>query len=137
VNLLEGQADLVEIVGALALAGGLAHRPDGGQEQGHQDADDRDDHQQLDQGEAPPTAASWGSAAKRLSNSSPGDFRSRPNHGETPPSDERGRTDRGPCPHFLFYSIYAAGTMPETAGTGGQTFLSAGDDRQECLPSCS
>ena len=47
-----GQAQLLQVVGALGAAGGLAGRLDRRQEQGDQDRDDGDHHQQLDQGEA-------------------------------------------------------------------------------------
>ena len=49
---LRGESELLEVVRALRAAGGLAGGLDGGQQQRDQDADDRDDHQQLDQGEA-------------------------------------------------------------------------------------
>jgi hypothetical protein len=45
------QADLLQVVGALGAPGGLAGTLHGRQEQGDEHADDRDDHQQLDQGE--------------------------------------------------------------------------------------
>ena len=48
----EGQADLLQVVGALGAPGGLARGLDGGQQQGDQDGDDGDDDQQLDQREA-------------------------------------------------------------------------------------
>ena len=46
-----GQADLLEIVGALRAAGGLAHVLHGRQEQADQDGDDGDHHQQFDERE--------------------------------------------------------------------------------------
>ena len=50
---VQGQADLLEVVAALAaprrLAGGLHGR----QQQGDQHRDDRDDHQKFDQSESP------------------------------------------------------------------------------------
>jgi hypothetical protein len=46
------QGDLLEVVGALGAAGGLARRLDGRQQEGDQDGDDGDHDQQLDQGEA-------------------------------------------------------------------------------------
>ena len=46
---MQGQADLLEVVGALSPSRGLASRLDRRQEQGDQDRDDRDHHQQLDQ----------------------------------------------------------------------------------------
>src|SRR5262245_53976765 len=45
------QADLLEIVRALNAGGGLAHLLDRRQQEPDQDRDDRDHHQQLDQGE--------------------------------------------------------------------------------------
>jgi hypothetical protein len=48
------QADLLQVVDALASPGCLARRLHGGQEQGDQHRDDRDDNQQFDQREAPP-----------------------------------------------------------------------------------
>jgi hypothetical protein len=48
---VQRQADLVQVVLALEACGGLADLLDGGQEHADQDRDDRDDHQQLDQGE--------------------------------------------------------------------------------------
>ncbi len=47
------QRELLEVVGALGAAGGLPRRLDRGQQQGDQHCDDRDYHQQLDQGETP------------------------------------------------------------------------------------
>ena len=44
-----GEADLLEVVGALREPGRLAGRLHRRQQQRDQDADDRDDHQQLDQ----------------------------------------------------------------------------------------
>ena len=52
VVVVDRQADLLEVVDALAAAGGLAGGLDGGQQQADQDGDDRDDHQELDQREA-------------------------------------------------------------------------------------
>ena len=49
---VQRQADLLEIVAALRSPRGLARRLDGGQEQGDEHADDRDDHQQLDERKA-------------------------------------------------------------------------------------
>src|SRR5581483_7824432 len=48
---VQAQGDLLEVVGALALRGGLADLLDGGHEQGNQDGNDGDDDQQLDQRE--------------------------------------------------------------------------------------
>ena len=50
-EIVDRQADLLEVVDALGAAGRLAGRLDGGQEQADQDGDDGDHHQQLDQGE--------------------------------------------------------------------------------------
>src|SRR5262249_14985668 len=50
----EGQAELLEVVGALGAARGLARRLDGREQQGDQDGDDGDDDQQLDQRETTP-----------------------------------------------------------------------------------
>ena len=48
---VDGQADLPQVVHALGAGGGLAHLLDGGQEQADEDGDDGDHHQQLDQRE--------------------------------------------------------------------------------------
>jgi hypothetical protein len=48
------QCKLFEIVRALASPGGFPGRLHGGQQQGNQDADDGNDHQQLDQGKPAP-----------------------------------------------------------------------------------
>ena len=53
-----GQADLLEVVGALDPAGGLADLLHRRQQQADQDGDDGDDDQQLDQREAAPRASS-------------------------------------------------------------------------------
>ena len=53
---VQSQADLLQVVGALGAAGGLAGRLHGGKQQRDQDGDDGDHHQQLDQGETP---TSW------------------------------------------------------------------------------
>ena len=55
---VQGQADLLEVVDALDAAGGLARRLHGGQQQRDQDRDDRDDDQQLDQREGGATMSS-------------------------------------------------------------------------------
>jgi hypothetical protein len=47
-----GQGDLLEVVAALGTLGCFSDFLHGGQQQAHQDADDCDDHQQLDQREA-------------------------------------------------------------------------------------
>ena len=57
VVVVQGDAELLQVVDALGATGGLAGRLDGGQEQGDQDGDDRDHHQQLDQREAANVAA--------------------------------------------------------------------------------
>src|SRR5439155_27385786 len=44
-----GDADLLEVVGALRPAGGLAGRLDRWQQQGNEDRDDGDHHEKLDQ----------------------------------------------------------------------------------------
>ena len=49
---VQRQAELLEIVLALRPAGRLAGLLHGWQQQGHQDANDRNDHQQLNEGEA-------------------------------------------------------------------------------------
>jgi hypothetical protein len=48
---VEGQPDLFEIVGTLRALSGFAHLLDRGDEQADQDRNDRNDHQQFDQGE--------------------------------------------------------------------------------------
>jgi hypothetical protein len=52
---VQGKPDLLQVVGALSPAGGLAGRLHGGQKQGDQDGDDRDDDEELDQGETETT----------------------------------------------------------------------------------
>src|SRR5262249_39316962 len=54
VVVLQGQADLLEVVGRGGPVGGLADLLHGRQEQGDEHADDGDDHQQLDQGKPAP-----------------------------------------------------------------------------------
>ena len=49
------EAELLEVVDALAPPGRLARRLHGGEEQGDQDRDDGDDHEQFDQGESATT----------------------------------------------------------------------------------
>ena len=49
VVVVQGDADLLQVVRALDAPGGLAGRLDGGQQQGDQHGDDRDHDQQLDQ----------------------------------------------------------------------------------------
>jgi hypothetical protein len=51
VTSLAGDAELSEVVAALAAGRGLAHLLDGGDEQADQDGDDGKDHQQFDQRE--------------------------------------------------------------------------------------
>src|SRR5262249_32890401 len=52
VVVVDGQADLLEVVGALQACGGLADLLHRGEQQADEDRDDGDDHQQLGQGEA-------------------------------------------------------------------------------------
>ena len=63
VVVVDGQADLLQVVRALGPGGGLPDLLDGGQEQADQDGDDGDHHQQLDQRERP--ADEWGHDASR------------------------------------------------------------------------
>src|SRR5207247_2378997 len=49
----DGEADLLEVVGALHAAGGLAHFLHGRQQQADQNRNNGDHHQQLDQGKRP------------------------------------------------------------------------------------
>ena len=51
VVVVQGQAELLQVVDALAPPGGLAGGLHGGQQQGDQDGDDGDDDQQLDERE--------------------------------------------------------------------------------------
>ena len=46
---MDPKADLLEVVGALSSAGGLARRLNGGQQKRDQDANDGHDDQELDQ----------------------------------------------------------------------------------------
>ncbi len=48
---VQGQADLLEVVGALDAAGCFTRRLDRRQQERDQDRDDRNDHQELDQRE--------------------------------------------------------------------------------------
>ena len=48
---MDGDADLLEVVGALDACGGLADLLHGRQQEADQDGDDRDDDEQLDQRE--------------------------------------------------------------------------------------
>jgi len=50
VVLVCGQGDLLQVIGALQPSGRLACRLHGRQKQCYQDANDRNDHEQLDQG---------------------------------------------------------------------------------------
>ena len=49
---VQSQADLLEVVGALDPPRRLSRRLHGGEQKGDQDGDDRDDDEQFDQGEA-------------------------------------------------------------------------------------
>jgi hypothetical protein len=53
---VKSDAQLLEIVSALGASGRFPGRLYGGQEQGDQDGDDRDDHEQFDEREAIPEA---------------------------------------------------------------------------------
>jgi len=57
VVVLKGEADLLEVVGALHSGGGFTHLLDGGEQQADQDGDDGDHDEQFDQreGALPPT----------------------------------------------------------------------------------
>jgi len=50
--IVHGQADLLEVVGALGPSRGFASRLDRGQQEGDEDSDNGDDDEQLDEGEA-------------------------------------------------------------------------------------
>jgi hypothetical protein len=52
---VQGNSDLLQVVGALGAPCRLAGRLDGGQKQGDQDGDDGNDHQQFNQSERTPT----------------------------------------------------------------------------------
>src|SRR5262249_34416472 len=52
VEVVQGQAQLLEVVGTLHTAGRLAHLLDGGEQEADEDGDDGDHHQQLDQRES-------------------------------------------------------------------------------------
>src|SRR5262245_35753136 len=51
-EVMDAEADLLEVVGTLGAVGRLPHLLHRRQEQGDQDANDGNDHQQLDEGEA-------------------------------------------------------------------------------------
>src|SRR5262249_18861967 len=51
-EVVDGQSELLEVVGAFEPVGGLAHLLDGGQEQANQHGNDGNHHQQLDEREA-------------------------------------------------------------------------------------
>ena len=53
-EVLHAEGHLLEVVGALIAPRRLAGSLHGRQEEGHQDADDRNHHQQLDESEAAP-----------------------------------------------------------------------------------
>jgi hypothetical protein len=55
VVVVQGQADLLEIVRAARPPGGFPRLLNGGQQQRDQDRDNRDHHQQFNQGESPMT----------------------------------------------------------------------------------
>ena len=57
VVVLQGQAELLEVVGALGAAGGFARGLNGGKEEGDQEGDDRDRDEELDEGESRPLAS--------------------------------------------------------------------------------
>ena len=57
---VERQSQLLHVVFALSPAGGFPGLLDGGEKQCDQDGDDRDDHQQLNQGEAGAAAMGGG-----------------------------------------------------------------------------
>jgi hypothetical protein len=56
VVIVQGEADLVEVVAALHAGRGFANLLHRGQQKPDQDADDGDDDEQLDQGEREPPA---------------------------------------------------------------------------------
>src|SRR5262249_12430944 len=56
-EVVQAQADLLHVVRALGSAGRLPRRLHGGEQQGDEYGDDRDDNEQLDQGEATSTGA--------------------------------------------------------------------------------
>src|SRR5262249_14812974 len=60
VIVVDGQAELLQVVDALRPARRLAGRLHGRQQQGNQDGDDGDDDQKLDQRESSPTATHGG-----------------------------------------------------------------------------
>src|SRR5262249_4101325 len=62
---VQGDAHLLEVVGALAPPRRLAGCLDGGEQQGDQDGDDRDYHQQLDQRETAPLACHGETRSKK------------------------------------------------------------------------
>jgi hypothetical protein len=70
--IVDRQSDLLEVIGALESIRNRTYFLDGGKKQGDHDSNDRDDHQELDQGEA----ASWV-------------------HGTSPLMFVRSRTDQG------------------------------------------
>jgi hypothetical protein len=53
--LMDGNADLLQIVGTLSTPAGFTRRLNGWQQQGYQDSDDRNHHQQLDECKRMPT----------------------------------------------------------------------------------
>ena len=118
VVVVQGDADLLEVVGALGPAGRLAGRLDGRQQQGDQHADDGDDHQQLDQGEA--------TAGQDASGEAP--WKGGTQYGPTGtadrwPSIPRGREDfvpdhSGPWTHGT-RGVPRASARPGAGGRGG------------------
>src|SRR5437867_1778529 len=65
-EVVDAQADLLEVVAALDPPGRLATLLYGGQQQRHEDADDGDHDEQLDQGEGGPPAGAVASHGSRL-----------------------------------------------------------------------
>ena len=91
----EGQADLLQVVLASGPARLLPRGLDGRQEQGDQRPDDRDDHQELDEGEAGRTT--WSSIHPRASK--------RPVHVINPWRDAQPRTTLLPAPFRANLSV--------------------------------
>src|SRR5262249_33854757 len=55
---VQGEAELLQVIGAAHACGGLAHLLHGGEQEADEDGDDRYHHQQLDQREAATTSRS-------------------------------------------------------------------------------